>query len=186
MDKKNNLIEIVSSRRTIHNFKEGSVPDKSIIIEAIEAACWAPNHHLTEPWRFYLLGKETINEICELNKAILTESKGIEVAEKKTKRWSGIPGWIVVSCQKSSDELLYQEDYAACSCAIQNLMLILWQHGIGCKWSTGSVTRNEKFYDIVWINNELENIIGIIWYGYPAEIPQTTRKPLQQILTELP
>ena len=116
----------------------------------------------------------------------MTETKGAEAAEKKVKRWLSIPGWIIVTCQKSDDELRYQEDYAACSCAIQNLMLTLWDKGIGSKWSTGPVTRNERFYDLVWVNKELESILGIVWYGYPADIPQTSRKPLEQVLTELP
>ena len=180
------LAETIKSRRTIHDFKPNETPEISIIKDAIEASCWAPNHHLTEPWHFYLLGKETVTDICELNKALLTESKGAEAAEKKIKRWLSIPGWLVVSCQKSDDALRYQEDYAACSCAIQNLMLILWQQGIGTKWSTGPVTRDERFYDLVWVNQEMETILGIVWYGYPADIPQTTRKPLQQVLTELP
>lgn len=181
-----NLSEIIKSRRTIHNFQADKIPDVSIIKNAIESACWAPNHHLTEPWRFYLLGKETVADICELNKELLTESKGIEAAEKKVKRWLSIPGWMIVTCLKSDDELRYQEDYAACSCAIQNLMLILWQQGIGSKWSTGPITRDARFYDRVWVNQDLENIMGIVWYGYAAEVPQTARKPLQQVLTELP
>ncbi len=93
---------------------------------------------------------------------------------------------MVVTCLKSDDELRCQEDYAACSCAIQNLMLILWQQGIGSKWSTGPITRDEHFYDLVWVNKDLESIMGIVWYGYAADVPQTTRKPLQQVLTELP
>jgi len=66
------------------------------------------------------------------------------------------------------------------------LMLILWQQGIGTKWSTGPVTFDERFYDLAWINKDMENVVGLIWYGYPADIPQTVRKPLQQVLTELP
>jgi nitroreductase len=181
-----NLADIIRTRRTIHDFEAGKVPEKSIIKDAIASACWAPNHHLTEPWHFYFLGKETVADICELNKALLTETKGLEAAEKKTKRWLDIPGWLVVTCQKSGDELRYREDYAACSCAIQNLMLLLWQQGIGSKWSTGPVTRHEKFYDLVWVEKNCEKIIGIIWYGYPADIPQTVRKPVEQVLTELP
>lgn len=181
-----NLADIITSRRTIHDFDPDKVPDKSVIKEAIASACWAPNHHLTEPWHFYHLGKETVADICELNKEMLALTKGIEAAEKKVKRWLEIPGWLVVTCQKSDDEIRYQEDYAACSCAIQNLMLLLWQQGIGTKWSTGPVTRDDRFYDLVWVNKEMETIIGIVWYGYPAEIPQTARKPLQQVLTELP
>jgi nitroreductase len=181
-----NLSEIIKSRRTIHNFQPDKTPDVATIKDAIESACWAPNHHLTEPWHFYLLGKETVNDICELNKELLTASKGIEAAEKKVERWLKIPGWMIVTCLKSDDELRYQEDYAACSCAIQNLMLILWQQGIGSKWSTGPITRDERFYDLVWVNKDLENIMGIVWYGYAADVPQTARKPLQQVLTELP
>ena len=181
-----NLSDIITSRRTIHDFDPDKTLDKNIIREAIAYACWAPNHHITEPWHFYLLGKETVADVCELNKEMLTATKGLEAAEKKVKRWLEIPGWIVVTCQKSDDEIRYQEDYAACSCAIQNLMLLLWQQGIGTKWSTGPVTRDDRFYDLVWVNKDMENIIGLVWYGYPAEIPQTARKPLQQVLTELP
>ena len=117
---------------------------------------------------------------------MLIESKGTEAAEKKFKRWMQIPGWLVVTCQRSDDEALYQEDYAACCCVIQNLMLYLWSQEIGTKWSTGPVVRDERFYDLVWINPVFEHIVGLIWYGYPAEIPRTVRKPLQQVLTELP
>ena len=180
------LTEFIKSRRTIHDFISDKVPDSAVIKEAITTACWAPNHHLSEPWRFYLLERETVKSISELNKEMLIETKGIEKAEKKYKRWMDIPGWLVITCQKSDDKILYQEDYAACCCVVQNLMLCLWEKGIGTKWSTGPVTHDDRFYDLIWVNRELENIVGLIWYGYPAEIPQTTRKPLQQVLTELP
>lgn len=180
------LAELMRSRRTIHDFITDKVPDKAMIKEAIATACWAPNHHLSEPWHFYLLGKETVTSISELNKQMLIETKGIEAAERKYKRWLEIPGWLVVTCQKSDDEIRYQEDYAACCCVVQNFMLYLWEKGIGTKWSTGPVTQDDRFYDLVWVNRERENLVGLIWYGYPAEIPQTIRKPLQQVLTELP
>ena len=181
-----NLAEIITSRRTIHDFIPDKIPDKTIIKQAITTACWAPNHHLTEPWHFYLLGKETVASICELNKKILIDTKGLEIAEKKYKRWAEIPGWLVVTCQMSDDEIRYQEDFAACCCVVQNLMLYLWHKGIGTKWSTGSITRDGRFYDLVWVNPEFEKTVGLIWYGYSAMIPKTLRKPLQQVLTELP
>jgi len=183
---KTNIADLIISRRTIHDFIVDKLPEKEIIKDAIETACWAPNHHLTEPWHFYLLEKETKASICELNKAVMTKSKGVEVAEKKFKRWMDIPGWLVVTCERSDDVLLDKENYAACCCVVQNLMLCLWDKGVGCKWSTGKVTRDDQFYELIWVNKELENIVGLIWYGYPAEIPQTIRKPLQQVLTELP
>lgn len=180
------LSEIIESRRTIHEFEAGKLPDKGIIKDAIATARWAPNHHLTEPWHYYFLGKETVSDICKLNSEMLLQTKGKEAADHKYKRWMAIPGWLVVTCQNSEDNTRYQEDYAACACAIQNLMLVLWEKGIGSKWSTGPVTRDERFYDLTWVNKEMETIIGLLWYGYPAEIPQSVRKSAEQIITELP
>lgn len=185
-DLENDSVNLIVSRRTIHHFKASPVPGKALIKQAIGWSCWAPNHHLTEPWYFYLLEQETITSICELNRAMLTETKGTAAAAAKFERWMSIPGWIVVTCQVSDDETRYQEDYAACCCAVQNLMLLLWQQGIGSKWSTSPVVRDERFYDLVWVNSEMEKVIGLIWYGYPAEIPQTVRKPVDQVITELP
>jgi len=180
------LQDIIVSRRTTHNFITDKIPDKNLIKEAIEVACWAPNHHLTEPWHFYLLGRETITSICELNRDIMIDTNGAKSAEEKFRRWKNIPGWIIVTCQKSKKDITYQEDYAACCCAIQNLMLLLWSKNIGTKWSTGAVIRDDRCYETTWIDKKIEKIIGLIWYGYPSESSSTSRKNLEQVLTELP
>ena len=77
------LKQLITSRRTIHDFLPNKFPDEKLIKDAIEVACWAPNHHLTEPWHFYLLGQETITSICELNRQIMTDKKGADNAEEK-------------------------------------------------------------------------------------------------------
>lgn len=178
--------QLIRSRRTVHEFDSARHVSADAIKQAIDAACWAPNHHLTEPWHFYLLGQETAKEICELNREVLTATKGSDVAEQKYQRWMQMPGWLVVSCDKSDDELRFREDYAACCCAMQNFMLALWAEGIGVKWSTGSITREERFYELVWVDPEVEQIIGLFWYGYPAVVPQTVRKTAAEVLVELP
>ena len=178
--------ELIQSRRTVHDYQADKPVPASIIRAAVETACWAPNHRLTEPWHFYLLQQETIRQVCKLNRSMLKLSKGHEAAEKKYDRCMQIPGWLVVTCAKSDDEMQLLEDYAACSCAIQNLMLVLWEQGIGSKWSTGPLTREAKFYNLVWVDPDIETIIGLVWYGYAVNVSQTVRKPLQQVLTELP
>ena len=45
------VLEAIHTRRTIFKFKPGGVP-KDVIEKIFEAGLWAPNHHLTEPWRF--------------------------------------------------------------------------------------------------------------------------------------
>ena len=179
------LIELISGRRTVHQFKEVMCPQDKLM-EAIDLARWAPNHYLTEPWHFYLLGSETVNSVIELNTEIVRESKGDAAANAKERRWRQIPGWFVLTCAKSDDPARNQEDYAACCCAIQNLMLALWNEEIGVKWSTGEVIRDKRFYDLLWIDQELETVVGLFWYGYAEDVPKMTRKPCMQIITELP
>ena len=178
--------KLISTRRTIHDFKTGELPPKETILQALELARWAPNHHLSEPWHFYLLGRETAAAIAHLNADLVTAAKGAEAGQAKRDRWLSIPGWLVVTCDNSADPVRSREDYAACCCTIQNFMLYLWSQSIGVKWTTGAVTRHTDFYDLIWVNPDLETIVGLLWYGYPADIPQPQRKPLDMSLVELP
>lgn len=177
---------VIRSRRTIHLFEEGSVPPREEILVAIDHARWAPNHHLTEPWRFYLLGGERAEAIARLNAKHVAKERGEAAGQAKLERWLRIPGWLVVTCRRSDDVLREREDYAACCCAIQNLQLYLWSRGIGVKWTTGSVTRLEQFFEILEIDREAERLVAMLWYGYPADIPKPPRKPVKEILSMRP
>lgn len=177
---------LIKSRRTIYAFKPEPVPAIDIIKRAIAAARWAPNHHLTEPWHFYLLGRETIKAVIDLNTELVREKNGDTAAGAKRARWSKIPGWLVLTCDKSDDPVRAREDYAACCCAAQNLMLYLWNETIGVKWNTGKLIRDDRLYDLLWIDPAAEMIVGVFWYGYAETIPVTERKPPEAIIVELP
>jgi len=135
-------------RRTVHNFEEKGVSDE-LIENAVESMRWAPNHYLTEPWRVYLLGPEVKKQIISLNSEIVERRSGPKAAKIKSSRWNGIPGWLLVNCIIDGDDLRQREDYAACCCGIQNLMLSLWSAKIGVKWTTGEVTRDTRLPEIV-------------------------------------
>jgi nitroreductase len=181
------ISDIIRNRRTIHNFRQEPVPEYETIIKAIDLARWAPNHKLTEPWHFYLLGKETVNQVCCLNAEMTRETKSERAAEMKLERWQQIPGWLVLTCKNSDNPVREREDYAACCCVTQNLMLLLWDSGIGVKWTTGDVTRDDRFYDLIQVNRQQETVVGLFWYGYAGEIPKVNkRKPVVSALTELP
>lgn len=179
------VAEAIRGRRTINRFS-GELPPREHLLEALELARWAPNHHLTEPWHFYLVGPDTKQAIVEMNAELVARDKGPEAAQAKRERWAAIPGWLVVTCDRSSDELRAREDYAACCCAVQNLMLQLWSRGIGSKWSTGPITRHTGFADLIWVDPAIEEVVGLIWYGYPAENPDSQRRPVDAALVELP
>ena len=176
----------IRDRRTIHNFQPGKIPPRELVLEAVSHAMWAPNHHLTEPWKFYLIGEETRDRICVLNADMLKRARGEEAAGIKLKRWREIPGWLLLTCSVSKNSIRAREDYAACCCAAQNFMLYLWSKDIGVKWSTGGVTRNPQFFDIVGMDPEQESVVGLFWYGYPLEVPRTSRQGREEKLIELP
>ena len=179
------LAEVIRGRRTINLYLHTPVPDE-LVRDAIEAATWAPNHHVTEPWHFYRLGGETVERCLDLCSEIVTAKKGAEAGDFKRRSWSEKPGWLVVTCRRSADELLQLEDYAACSAAVQNLMLYLWKAGVGSKWTSGDITRDPRFFDIVGIDADKEFVVGLIWYGYPKVTPQQKRRGLDEVMTELP
>ena len=176
---------VLRGRRTIDQYIQTPVPDE-LVNEAIEVATWAPNHFMTEPWRFILPGQETIGRIVDLCAEMVSAQKGPELGEHKRKSWSEKPGWLVVTCRYDDDKLREREDYAACSVAVQIFMLYLWKAGIGSKWTTGPITRDERFFDIVGADPDTEFVVGMIWFGYPKITPSQARKPLDEVLTKLP
>ena len=177
--------EVLRGRRSIELFLQTAVPH-TLVDEAIEAATWAPNHHVTEPWHFYLLGEVTKQRCLDLCRDIVAKKKNSQAGDFKRQSWSEKPGWLVVSCQRSADELLQREDYAACCAAIQNLMLYLWKAGVGSKWTTGDITRDARFFEIVGIDEIEELVVGLIWFGYPKLTPTQSRKDIGEVHTEMP
>lgn len=179
------LEEVIRGRRTINQYLQTKVPE-ALVTEALDIASWAPNHHVTEPWRFYLLGPETIAATIELTRKIVKKKKGAKAADFKAKSWAEKPGWLVVTCKRSEDALREREDYAACCAALQNFALYLWRAGVGTKWTTGPITRDERFFEILDIDRDDEFVVGLIWYGYPKLTPTQKRKKLDDVLTRLP
>ena len=179
------VASIIHGRRTIAAYRP-EVPPRDVVLEAIELARWAPNHKKTEPWHVIWLGPESVRAVIDLNSRIIAAAKGAAEAESKSKKWTQVPGWLVITCDLAADAFRREEDYAACCCAIQNLMLALWSAGIGTKWSTGDVIRHPEFHELLGIDPSAQRVVGMVWYGYPAVVPQQTRHPVKSFLRELP
>lgn len=177
--------ETLRGRRTINLYLQLPVPQQ-LVLDAIESATWAPNHRLTEPWRFYLLGEKTKANCIELIRTLTIAKKGKKAGDFKAESWSEKPGWLVVTCRRSEDELLQREDYGACCAAVQNFLLHLWKAGVGSKWTSGDITRDTRFFDIVGVDESEEFVVGLIWYGYPKLTPAQSRSPLSSVMKLLP
>ena len=176
---------VLRGRRTIDQFLQTPVPVE-LVREALEVATWAPNHYVSEPWRFILPGKETVGRIVDLCAEVVSADKGPELGEHKRNTWSEKPGWLIVTCPHSDDDLREKEDYAACCAAVQNFMLYLWKAGVGSKWTTGPITRDKRFFDIIGVDEEKFFVVGMLWFGYPKITPTQSRVPLGEVLLKLP
>uniref|UniRef100_A0A7S4HH22 Nitroreductase domain-containing protein n=1 Tax=Prymnesium polylepis TaxID=72548 RepID=A0A7S4HH22_9EUKA len=172
----------IIARRSVTAYTAADVPAE-VVHRALEAAVLAPNHFLTEPWRFYLAGPEVRGKLCSLNEA-------------KREAFEKVPGWLVVSLVPSelaADGSLSTkkglEDHAATSAAIQNFMVSLAAAGVGSKWMTGALgVAPEKVLAAVGADASTERFMGAIWFGYPeaplesAQAPKR-KKGLEGVLT---
>ena len=176
----------IFKRRTIHFFDKKKVSE-TIIENAIEAANQAPCHRLTFPWRFYSVGSKKRNKILELALDIKFKNQNIDDKSKNlfSKKYLDPSHLLLASQTLNDDELIKKEDYAACSCAIQNLSLSLTTSGIFTKWSTGAITRSPEIYNIAEIDSKKEEIIGFIWIGYGKELPKISRPLISKIYKKI-
>lgn len=181
------VFDVATSRRTVHSFEDRPIPDGALD-RALKAAIRAPNHKLTNPWRFTIVGPEARERITDIAVALKADKPGFnETMEQKIRRKVGNPAELVVVSQVlDADEFRRREDYAACACAIQNISLVLWEEGISSKWGSGGVTRSAATYDVLGIDPELEEIIAFVWIGYPETVPDPPRTPLEDVIRRIP
>ncbi len=176
---------VLRGRRSIDLFAPDAVGVDELEA-AIDVARWAPNHRLTEPWRFYPIGPTTMRAVVDLAVELEVAAKGERAGPIRRARLEAIPGTFVLTSLRSDDTLLDRENYAACCCAAQNLMLYLWRKGIGVKWTTGGMTRQQRFYELLGIDAGKESVVGFFWYGVPKVVPTQKRRPVAEIVTKLP
>jgi nitroreductase len=176
---------LVRARRSIDFFAPEPVGTERLQ-EAIELARWAPNHRLTEPWRFYVIGPKTAEALAQFGAEFDRSRKGERAGEARLARLRAVPGFFVLTCRRSEDDLLQREDYAACCCAAQNVLLYLWSCGIGSKWTTGGMTRERGFCELVGIDPDAESVVGFFWYGRAKVVPSQKRRDVSEIIVACP
>lgn len=171
----NQLNELIQNRRTIHHFKPEVVP-KEFIEKALKLTVFAPNHHHTQPCRFYLIGEKSKERFLQYA-AHEFATRDPQTADRKLNRWKAIPGWVLVTRKFNHDDKTAHEDYATLSIALYIMMQSLTNDGIGSKWSTGSLLFKDEAYSIFNLDPQQEVIEGLFWYGYPDKTPLPFPKP---------
>lgn len=182
----NEIFETILDRTTVHFYVDKPVSEE-VIHHALEAAIRAPNHKLTNPWRFIRIGPKTRCKITDIAVALKRQNcdELSPAAETRIRKKVGSSPEMIVVIQNLNDDLLRRkEDYASCACAIQNASLFLWSQGVGSKWSTGKYSRSDELYELLNIDRNTQEIIGSIFIGYAEkEHVLSGRRPLGDVLS---
>jgi nitroreductase len=141
----------IRGRRTHKAF--GAEPvDRRTLGELLELACWAPNHNLTNPWRFRVLGPESL--------AALKEAAGPESAAKLDRA----PTLVAASVVQTGDPIQDEEDVCAAAVAVYIVLLAAHARGLVGYWRTPAVLRGEEGRKAAGIPPG-ERVIGLIHLG---------------------
>lgn len=164
----------ISGRRSIKLFAPTPVP-RALLERLLEGAVWAPNHRLTEPWRFYVLDGASRQHLGAIA-ADITRGKTLaagateQAAERKAAEaaagWSSVPALLFVTVVGDHNPEVDQENYGAACCAVQNVMLLAHGAGLGTSWSSGAVAAAAELKALVGAG-EAERLVALLRIGYP-------------------
>jgi nitroreductase len=147
----------IRSRRTHKRFGPEPVPPE-LVAELLELARWAPNHHLTEPWRFRVLGPESLERLAATGKP--------GELEKLTRA----PTLVVASAKLTGDEHQNHEDVLATACAVYIVLLGAHARGLASYWRTPRVLQSREGQAAIGMAAD-EEFVGLIHLGPPVEQP---------------
>jgi nitroreductase len=184
------ISDAITIRRSTKRFTDRSVTREEIAA-LLQAAVHAPNHHLTQPWRFYVLGPDAryaYGLALGDRKARKIENADAAQAmrEKVAAEHRALPAMIAVAVVNNDNAEIREEDYAAVMMGIQNLSLTAVSMGLGTHIKTGAVMSDPVARAATGVA-ENERIIALVNVGEPTETPvPSTRRPASELTTWLP
>ena len=166
------LEQAIRTRRT-HKAYWPEPVDLATLEEILELARWVPNHHLTNPWRFRVLGPGAL--------ARLKEAAGPEPAPKLDRA----PTLVAVSALRCGDPVTDEEDLLAAACAAYVVLLGAHARGLASYWRTPAVLREPAGAVALGVGDD-EHLIGLLYLGRPRQeqrVPE--RAPLEDVVSWL-
>jgi nitroreductase len=169
------LLDAIRTRRSTGLVRQER-PPRAVIEELLEAATWAPNHHVTEPWRFVVIA----GEAREAFGAVMAEAKvaGMDPAvkdvpaeyERARKKALRAPVIIAVVVDLADDaKAVAIEEIAAGAAATQNLLLAAHALGLAAIWRTGDPAYDPTVKTFLGFAPSA-HIVGFVYLGYPTVV----------------
>jgi nitroreductase len=164
--------EGIRTRRTHKAFAPEPVP-RGLLDQLLELARWAPNHHLTNPWRFRVLGPGAL--------ARLKQAAGPEAAQKLDRA----PTLVAATAVRAEDPVQDQEDLCATACAVYVVLLAAHGRGLAGYWRTPGVLRSPEGLAALAIPPK-ERFVALIHLGWPRQQREPPeRLPPADVITHL-
>jgi nitroreductase len=155
--------EAIRTRRTHKAYRPGAVP-RETLDELFDLARWAPNHHLTAPWRFRVVGPQALER--------LKQAAGREAGPKLDRA----PTLVVCSAVLGGDEVQDEEDRLAAGVAAYIVLLAAHARGLAGYWRTPGVLRTPAGREAVGLAGD-EAFIGLLHLGDPVQSQQPPERP---------
>ena len=180
------VYEAIYARRMNNDFSD-AVPSPDALQRMLDAAIWAPNHRLTNPWRFFVLAKDGAKRAQVAQLAydnIYRRTENHDNAAGSRQRVLDAPALIYVYSIPADSAEMTQENYAAACCAVQNLLLAAVAEGLAGDWSTGNTTKHPDLAAALGAQPDW-TMVGALFIGQPARPSASVRAPSDAVTTWL-
>ena len=180
-------ITAINQRTSVRRFRPDPVR-REIVEQLLDCAVRAPNHKLTEPWRFTVLTGRARDRFAEIRATHRLKRysdpaspEALAGADKVRRESRETPLYIVAMAAVNPDEITREEDYAATMMAVANLMIAAESLGLGTYLKSGGVMQDPDLLELAGAPQKFR-VVGIISLGYPAEQdPPRRRKPAAEL-----
>jgi nitroreductase len=153
MKTKNTLMEAIRTRRSIRQFKNGSVSDETVN-EILEAGSWAPSGKNNQPWKFAVIRDADLKGTL----ATMTHYRA-------TVRDAAVCIAVFLDTSRSYDRT---KDVQAVGASLQNMLLAIHSMGLGGVWLGEILKNKEMVAEVLGAEKDLE-LMAVIALGYPGE-----------------
>jgi len=169
--------EAIRARASVKKFTDRPIRPQEIE-QLLELAVQAPNHRMTEPWQFLVLGDEARKGYARVlgrrkTKKVEDAEAADMVREKVMRQTLEVPAMLVVTMDQADDPEIREEDYAACWMAVQNLCLAAVARGLGTHIKSGAVMDDPELRE-AWRVPDDRRVIAILHLGEPDGEPRHT------------
>jgi nitroreductase len=177
------VLTALRERRSNGRVQQTPLP-RATIEQLLDAATLAPNHRLTEPWRFVVLTGDARQELGAVMAAQQRAANGAAPTEEQLARTRAkplrAPVIIAVAAEPAQRaKVIEVEEIAAVAAATQNLLLAAHALGLGAIWRTGDAAYDPAVKAFLGFAPET-HLLGFVYVGYPdtaPAAPRTARTP---------